>query len=177
MRFRHMLFVLGLVLPLISCGGNSENISTSSVDLLTAIDEGNITILKQHIDAGTNINDYPIPEGLPFEGAQPIHLAVLKDNAEIMKMLLENGAQIDLKAKDENEATPLHWAAFFALKDMVSLLIESGAPINALDANGATPLDSCLLAWVISEDDKAKERLGEIIDILRGDGGLNGSDL
>ncbi|MCL0044553.1 ankyrin repeat domain-containing protein [Dehalococcoidia bacterium] len=172
-----MLSVLVLVLPLISCGDSSEKISPPPVDLLTAIDKENITIVKQHIDAGTNINDYPIPEGLPFEGAQPIHVAVLKDNAEIMKMLLENGAQIDLKAKDENEATPLHWAAFFAMKDMVSLLIESGAPINALDANGATPLDSCLLSWVISEDDKAKERLGEIIDLLRDNGGLNGSDL
>ena len=106
MRFRHMLFVLVLVLPLISCGGNSENISTSSADLLTAIDEGDVTIIKQHIDAGTNINDYPIPEGLPFEGAQPLHLAVLKSNAEIVKMLLGNGSQIDIKAKNKDEATP-----------------------------------------------------------------------
>ena len=80
MRFRYMLFVLVLVLPLIACGGSSENISTSSVDLLTAIDEGNATIIKQHLNAGTNINDYTIPEGLAFEGAQPIHLAVIKGN-------------------------------------------------------------------------------------------------
>ena len=178
MRVRYLLFLFALVLPLISCGGSSEKSSTPSVDLLTAIDQENVTIIKQHIDAGTNINNYPIPGGLPFEGAQPIHLAVIKDNPEIVKLLLENGAQIDSKAKNNDEATPLHWAAFFAQKDMVSLLIESGAPINALDAHGGTPLDSAFFAWMVSQDDEGKKLLREIMTIIKDDnGGLSASGL
>ena len=103
MRLRYLSVVLLLVFPLVACGGSSETNATPSVDLLTAIDKENVTIIKQHIDAGTDLNEYPIPEGLPFEGAQPIHLAVLKGNAEIVKMLLENGVQIDLKAKNKDE--------------------------------------------------------------------------
>ena len=59
-------------------------------------------------------------------------------------MLLNHGAQIDGKAKNKDEATPLHWAAFFGQKDMVSLLINAGAPINILDSNHATPLDAAV---------------------------------
>ena len=75
------ILLLSLVLSLgLACsskrmttGNNPESLSTPTLDLLTAIDKENISIIKQHIDAGTNINDYPIPEGLPFEGAQPLH--------------------------------------------------------------------------------------------------------
>ena len=174
---RHLLFVLVLGLPLVSCGDSYATTSVPSVDLLTAIDKGYITIVKQHIDVGTNINDYPIPEGLPFEGAQPMHLAVIKDNAEIANMLLKNGAQIDIKAKNKEEATPLHWAAFFGMKEMVSLLIESGASINMLDANNYTPVDSGFIAWSLSTDVETKKRLLEIIDIIKNNGGLSASDL
>ena len=178
MRFRYMLFVLVLVLPLISCGGSSGNISTSSVDLLTAIDEGNATIIKQHIDAGTNINDYPIPEGLAFEGAQPIHLAVIKGNAEIVKMLLDNGAQIDIKAKNRDQATPLHWAVFFQQKEMVSLLIKSGANINALDAHGGTPVDTATyVKLTVLQDPQKLELILYILTVLSENGGLSASDL
>ena len=104
-----------LVLLLIACGEKSEaisitdtygTVSTPSLDLLTAIDKKNLNIIKQHIAAGTNINDYAVPQGQPWEGAQPMHIAVLKNNAEIIKILLENGANINIKAKNKEQATP-----------------------------------------------------------------------
>ena len=183
MRFRYVLFVFVLVLSLISCGESSEKTSTPSIDLLTAIDKENVTSIKQHIDAGTNINDYPIPEGhsfagIPIEGAQPIHLAVLKSNAEIVELLLDNGAQIDIKAKNKDQATPLHWAVFFQQKEMVSLLIESGANINALDANGLTPIDTAnYVKILVLKDPKQLESIQNIMTILSDNGGLSASDI
>lgn len=44
---------------------------------------------------------------------------------------------------------------------MVLLLIESGASINALDANNFTPIDSAWLVWSLSRDDEEKARLEE----------------
>ena len=68
---------------------------------------------------------------------------------------MNDKTKIDIETKEEanfmhpsNKVTPLHWAAYFCRKDMVSLLIENGAPVNALDANGATPLNS---AWIGEE--------------------------
>jgi len=159
-------------------GNNHETLSTPTLDLLTAIDKENISIIKQHIDAGTNINDYPIPEGLPFEGAQPLHLAVLKGNSEIVNMLLGNGAQIDLVAKNKDKATPLHWAVFFQKKGMVSLLIESGANINSLDVHGFTPTDAGnLVKLSVLNKPKQLELVKYILTVLSKNGGVSASEL
>ena len=90
------------------------------MDLFTAIDRGNISVIKQHIDAGTNINDFPtpFPEWISSAGNGALAIAVLNDNAEIVQLLLDNGADIEFKGK--NGATPLHWAALS--EEMVSLL-------------------------------------------------------
>ena len=159
-------------------GNNPETLSTPTLDLLTAIDKENISIIKQHIDAGTNINDYPIPDHLPFEGAQPLHLAVLKGNAEIVNLLLGNGAQIDLVAKNKDKATPLHWAVFFQKKGMVALLIESGSNINALDAHGFTPTDTGnLIKLSVLNKPKKLELIKYILTVLSENGAVSASEL
>ena len=90
------MFLMLTSIALISCGDTAEDVSkseigTPSTDLLTAIDKEDFSIIKQHIGAGTNINDYPIPKGQPFEGVEPLILAVLKDNSEIVQLLLDSG--------------------------------------------------------------------------------------
>mgnify|MGYP001028422495 CR=1 FL=1 len=178
MSLRYLFCTIVLVLILISCVDNSEKISTPSVDLLTAIDKENVAIVKQHIDAGTNINNYPIPKGIPLEGAQPLHLAVVKGYAEIVQLLLENGAKIDIKAKNKDQATPLSWAVFFQQKEMVSLLIKSGANINALDVNGLTSIDGAnyVKITVLKDLNKLKV-IQDILAILYENGGLSASDI
>ena len=178
MSLRYLFCAIVLVLILISCVDNSEKISTPSVDLLTAIDKENVAIVKQHIDAGTNINNYPIPKGIPLEGAQPLHLAVVKGYAEIVQLLLENGAKIDIKAKNKDQATPLSWALFFQQKEMVSLLIKSGANINAIDVNGLTSIDGAnyVKITVLKDLNKLKV-IQDILAILYENGGLSASDI
>ena len=171
-----LLAVTGLII--FACEADSTETATPSVDLLTAIDKENISVIKQHIDAGTNLNDYPIPKGLPFEGAEPLTLAVLKGNAEIVQLLLDNGADIEIKAKNKDEATPLHWAAFFQQEEMVSLLIEFGANVNSLDANGLTPIDSATyVKLTVMNDARKLEKTMRIIEILIKNNGTSASDL
>ena len=171
-----LLAVTGSII--FACENSSTKTETLSVDLLTAIEKENIALITQHIDTGTNINDYPIPKGLPFEGAQPLTLAVLKGNAEIVKLLLDNGADIEIKAKNKDKATPLHWAAFFQQEDMVSLLIKFGANVNSLDANGLTPLDSATyVKLTVMNDARKLEKTMRIIEILIKNGGKSASEL
>ena len=93
-------------------------------------------------------------------------------------MLLDHGARIDGKAKYKDEATPLHWAACFGQKDMVSLLINAGAPIDILDSNHGTPLDAAVYVWRFSQDDKGKaSHFMEIIEILKAQGGESADEL
>ena len=170
-----ILFLLPAVfmLLLVACGGKSQ-----TLDLLTAIDKGKRDVVQELLDSGIDPNKDPVPVDIPLEGAYPLHLAVVKGNKEIVRILLNNEADIDLKAKNNDQATPLAWAAFFGQKDMVSLLIESGAAINILDANHATPLDAVVYAWRLSQDDEGKAKhLMEIITILKANGGKHADDL
>ena len=132
-------------LGLAACGGPDatsppEEKVQPDITLLQAIEFENVQIVRQHMDYGTDPNVVYIPEGFPFAGASALHLAVLKDNGEIVKLLLENGADIEIKAKDEFKSTPLMWAAFWGLYEMAKLLLEEGADVNAPDVNGNTPL-------------------------------------
>ena len=172
------LVMIGMTVSVISCSKPNSFIDVPSVDLLTAIDKENIATVKQHINAGTDINNYPIPEGIPFEGAQPLHLAVLKGNAEIVRILLQNGAKIDIRARNKDKASPLTWAVFFLQKEMVSLLIKSGADINFVDGNGATPVDTAQYAKILNlKDAKNLQTIEEILNILIKNGGLSATDL
>ena len=46
-----------------------------------------------------------------------------------------------MNAKDEEGETPLHLAAGGARKEVIELLIEKGADVNAQGIGGMTPLD------------------------------------
>ncbi len=57
----------------------------------------------------------------------------------VVKRLLARGA--DLKARDDDGGTPLHWAAWQGSKDTVRLLITKGADLGAKeDREGWTPM-------------------------------------
>ena len=156
------------MLPLGAC--KEENTGS---DLLTAVDEGQSDVVQELLDSGIDPNKDASPDG-----AYPLHLASLKGNKEMVQILLDNGAEISLRATNKDKATPLHWAAFFGQKDVVSLLLGAGAPINVLDANNATPLDSAIFAWRASQDNAAwAKNLMEIITILKTNGGKPSDEL
>ena len=60
----------------------------------------------------------------------------------------------------------------------MSLLIEAGAPINAIDANLYTPLDAAGFAWRARQDNAASAKnLMEIMTIIKADGGKHAVEL
>lgn len=46
----------------------------------------------------------------------------------------------DVNARDEDDATALHWAAYHGLTDLIERLFKLGAYVNARDNDGKTPL-------------------------------------
>ncbi|XP_044764330.1 serine/threonine-protein phosphatase 6 regulatory ankyrin repeat subunit A-like [Coccinella septempunctata] len=68
-----------------------------------------------------------------------LHEAAKTGRVDIIKILLENGADID--AKDEAEQTPLHWAVrYHNSMDQIKIFVENGANVNYKDKYGCTPL-------------------------------------
>ncbi|KAB8234489.1 ankyrin repeat-containing domain protein [Aspergillus alliaceus] len=71
-------------------------------------------------------------------GRTPLSYAAEKGDYDIVKLLLEKGATIDLK--DTNGRTPLSWAAGAGNVKIVSELLEHDASINTQDKSQRTPL-------------------------------------
>jgi ankyrin repeat protein len=61
-----------------------------------------------------------------------------RDSVKVAKLLIESGA--DLATKDEIGNTVLHVACFQGAVDVVQLLIDAKADVNAQNHNGKTPL-------------------------------------
>ena len=172
------VFVVGLImgLALVACAGNTATSDISSTDkgdavdvtvvkpptrvLLTAVDQEKVEIVQQHMDAGTDPDEYSRPVGLTMmtlknlgaEGAYSLHLAVLKENEDMIRILLDNGGTVDIRAQNEKNPTSLHLAAYYCLEDMVSVLIEYGASIDALDSNDTSAVDYALLGQQVGID-------------------------
>lgn len=100
----------------------------------------------------------------------PLHVAVLCDQEEVIEFLLQRGADINVRADDENEGARLHWAAFFANYDMVVLLVEAEGDVNALDARNSIPRDAFLHKHAPMEE----AIRDQIADSLRDNGGETG---
>ncbi|XP_051538140.1 NF-kappa-B inhibitor alpha-like [Myxocyprinus asiaticus] len=74
-----------------------------------------------------------------YAGVSALHLAVLKGNCDIIRMLLEAGA--DSNQPDLGSGrSPLHWAVEGQRSAVVELLLSAGAVVNQRSYAGHTPL-------------------------------------
>ncbi|XP_023196301.1 ankyrin-3-like isoform X9 [Xiphophorus maculatus] len=71
-------------------------------------------------------------------GFTPLHIAAHYGNINVATLLLNRGAAVDFKAR--NDITPLHVASKRGNTNMVRLLLERGARIDARTKDGLTPL-------------------------------------
>ena len=145
--------------------------SKPDIDLLTAIGEENVTVVKQHMEYGSNPDQWVVPQGVDWEGAFALHLAAVIGNTEIVQVLLDKGANVNIRALNKDEATPVQWATVFLQKDVVRLLVKRGADLNSLDANGSTALDTAAFMVAVEVDEDKKEAYQEIWKIISEAGG------
>ena len=95
----------------------------------------NDEIIELLIANGANVNHQNI------HGNTPLHSAAQKSNSDEARILLNNGAVIDMPNRDRE--TSLHMAVvsgYFGTIEMVALLLDKGADINVMDKNHKTPL-------------------------------------
>ncbi|NER10001.1 Ankyrin repeat-containing protein [Muriicola jejuensis] len=121
-----------------ACAQNSKKevaetmVNAPTVDLHTAVISGNLEAVRQHIDAGTDLNGKE-----PFGGSTPLITAATFGKKEIAQALIDAGA--DLSIKNNDGSTALHAAAFFCRVEIVQQLIDAKADKTLLNNFGATP--------------------------------------
>ena len=65
----------------------------------------------------------------------PLHVAALKDNAVIGRVLLDHGARIEATS-EPYEMQPLHVAASYGSPAIAALLLERGAEVDPKGVSG-----------------------------------------
>lgn len=75
-----------------------------------------------------------------FDGWTALHLAAFFGRSEAARVLLAAGARHDLLARNEQANLALHAATAGRRTEIVDLLLEAGADVNAPTAKGWTPL-------------------------------------
>jgi uncharacterized protein len=109
--------------------------TTPDVDIHTAVVSGNIEALKQHIAAGTNINEKD-----PFGGSSPLISAAVFGKPDAAKILIDAGADVNFQNNDGS--TALHTAAFFCRPEIVKMLLAKNADKTIKNKYGATAYES-----------------------------------
>lgn len=71
-------------------------------------------------------------------GNTPLFYASQKGARDIVKVLIENGADVSLA--NNQSMTPLHAASKTGNKEIITILTKAGADINTTDKEGKTPL-------------------------------------
>ena len=121
-----------------------------SIDIHNASQLGKVKIVKQHLNAGKDVNARGVWK------RTPLHYAADEGHRPVVELLIKNGANVNLK-DDETDArgeTPLHLAAAKGHVPVVELLIKNGANVNAKDESGRTTLH-----WVSIEGHKEAAKL------------------
>lgn len=150
--FRMVLNILFITFLLNSACAQSNNKNTPEnssagpkvekpkIDIQTAILAGNLEAVKQHIEAGTDINLKD-----QMSGSTPLITAATFGKTAIAKALIDGNADLDIK--NNEGSTALHAAAFFCQIEIVQMLIDAGADKDIKNIHGGTARESVVVPF------------------------------
>jgi CubicO group peptidase (beta-lactamase class C family) len=156
--------ILALTLSALFGCGTLENSSKDKgqppkvpgVSLHVAALQGNIDAVRQHIKAGSDLNEKDA------YGSTPLIIAITFGKTEVASSLIEAGA--DMEIRDNNGSTPLHLAAFFCRTDIVKALLDKGANKYLRNNSGSTAFD--IVAAPFDDDRGIYDQLGAALGPL-----------
>lgn len=113
-----LILSLALASPLtaLALGGDEQ------VEFTEALGNGNVAVVKKYLDNGVNVNDQ-------YFAWSPLQIAANKNQLEVVKLLVEKGADLDYK-HPITKMTALALAAVDGFPDVVSYLLSKGADPN-----------------------------------------------
>jgi hypothetical protein len=131
-----------------ACGGDHGNsvneknqtpvsqvsVNPPSMDIYSASLMGNLEVVQQHIQSGTDLNKKD-----PY-GSTPLIIAATFGKTGVARELIDAGA--DLNITNNDGATALHSAAFLCRKEIVQNLLDQGADKSIKNNFGSTALET-----------------------------------
>ncbi|XP_064641764.1 protein phosphatase 1 regulatory subunit 16A-like isoform X7 [Lineus longissimus] len=143
--------------------GNKGHIQfIANIMLLEAASRNDIEEVQHLLNANVS------PDVTNEDGLTALHQCCIDDNENMMQLLIEFGANVN--AQDSELWTPLHAAATCGHVHLCKYLIEKGADLLAVNADGNMPYDICEdeLTLDFIESEMAKKGITqELIDDTR----------
>ena len=109
--------------------------NTNKSALLLAVEGAQFDMLRFLLDNGADINGSDVPWDM-----RPLVRATLTQNLTVVKLLVENGANLNICATDGRKRSALHAAALVGNLEIADCLIAAGADLDCRDFKGFTPL-------------------------------------
>jgi uncharacterized protein len=131
-----------------------SDVKAPDIDIHTAVITENLAALKQHIAAGSNLNEKD-----PFGGSSPLISASVFGKTEMAKVLIEAGA--DLNFQNNDGSTALHTSAFFCRPEIVKMLLDKNADKTIKNKFGATAYESVVAPF--SDVKGAYDMMGTVL--------------
>ncbi|MEL7121792.1 MAG: alpha/beta fold hydrolase [Bacteroidota bacterium] len=113
-----------------------ENISQVQVDLWEASYHGDLQKARKALAEGADVNALDTRKSRT--GRRALNWAAQRGQVEIIKLLLENGA--DINASNKTGFTPIHHAVEACRLESFKLLKEKGADLSITTKNGVKPI-------------------------------------
>jgi NAD(P)-dependent dehydrogenase (short-subunit alcohol dehydrogenase family) len=113
---------------------SGSTLATSSAGLIDAALQGNLEAVRQHIEAGADLNARD-----PSGGSSPLIIAATFGRTRVAKALITAGADVDQQNNDGS--TALLTAALFCHSEIVKALLAAGADKRIRNNGGSTPLE------------------------------------
>jgi CubicO group peptidase (beta-lactamase class C family) len=151
-----LFFVVGAATLETSSKEKGRPSKLPQVSLHVAALQGNREAVRQHIEAGSDLN------AKDAYGSTPLIIAATFGKTEVARALIEAGA--DMNIRNNEGATPLHIAALFCRPEIVKALLDKGANKYLRDSNGSTAFD--IVAAPFGEDQWIYDQLGAALGAL-----------
>ncbi len=152
-----LLFIFVLLCLSGGCILYQNIVSRHARSLITAIRDDDMEELSRLLDKSISPNGkWHVFEWPDVSNNPPISEAVRNGSLEAVELLLEAGADINLKGA--NGMTPLHYAVVgIGQYDIAYYLVEHGADVNATNDAGETPLEYMVQAGPAYRDGVYRE--------------------
>ena len=143
-------------------GGNVDTLFEGTSPVYQAVGRGHIDIVRTLIDNGADLNqpagdDCEILGSCTRAGDTPLHEAVIRDEHEIVELLLANGANVAAKNIRYTDRQPIHDAVVYDNYFLIDVLVAHGADINIADSDGNTALILASRTAVSLDEDESDE--------------------
>ena len=136
---KHLLLTTIAAVVLVGCGTTQSpkppTVKAPDISIHQAVFDGNIEAVKQHLDAGTDVN------AKNDNGWTPLHYAAPEGRTEIAELVIAKGSEVNAKTKsgrrDVDGDTPLDLAINRKRTEIADLLRKHGGKTKKeLEAEG-----------------------------------------